>query len=156
VYERLAQDVQRQLFEVGVDLQFRVVPFAEYNTRLRKGDFEAALVDLISAPSPGRPYLFWRSARQGKGFNTFGYENAEADRLFQGLRAATTELEVRNITHDLQRVFIDDPPAIFLAWNQRSRAVRREFGVPAEPDADPLLSLWRWGADKKADTLALR
>ena len=83
-------------------------------------------------------------------------ENAEAEQLFQGLRASTTELEVRNITHGLQRVFLDDPPAIFLAWNQRSRAVRREFGVQAEPDTDPILSLWRWGADKQAETLALR
>ena len=76
-----------------------VVPFAEYNARSGRETSRPLFVDMISAPSPGRPYIFWRSAREGTGFNTFGYENAEAEELFQALRASTTDLSVRNITH---------------------------------------------------------
>jgi ABC-type transport system substrate-binding protein len=155
IYERVALELQHQLFEIGVDLQFEVLPVGVYTKRTRAGDFEASFVDMISAPSLGRPYLFWRSAREGRGYNVFGYENPEAEALFQTLRASTTDQSVRSATHRLQRVFLQDPPAIFLAWNERSRAVRHEFGVP-EADAaaktDPLLSLWHWGADKRSET----
>jgi hypothetical protein len=41
---------------------------------------------------------------------------------------------------------LEDPPALFLAWSQRIRAVRRDFNVP-EAGGDPLLTLWRWTAD---------
>jgi peptide/nickel transport system substrate-binding protein len=155
IYERVALELQHQLYEIRVDLQFDVVPFEVYNKRTRAGDFEATFVDMISAPSLGRPYLFWRSAREGRGYNVFGYENPEAEALFQTLRASTNDQSVRSATHRLQRVFLQDPPAIFLAWNERSRAVRREFGVPvadAAAKTDPLLSLWRWGADKRSET----
>ena len=152
IYERVALELQHQLFEIGIDVQFEVLPVDVYNRRTRTGDFEATFVDMISAPSLGRPYLFWRSAREGRGYNVFGYENPEAEELFQALRASTTDLSVRSATHRLQRVFMQDPPAIFLAWNERSRAVRREFGVPvSDAKTDPLLSLWRWGADKQTE-----
>ena len=68
----------------------------------------------------------------------FGYENAEAERLFDVLRTSTNEAAVRSATRQLQRVLLDDPPALFLAWNERARAVRRRFQVVQEPDRDPL------------------
>jgi hypothetical protein len=45
----------------------------------------------------------------------------------------------------LQRAIVDDPPAIFLAWSQRARAVSTRFHVPVEPGRDILstLRLWR-------------
>ena len=108
----------------------------------------------MSGPYPRRaPYIFWGSARNVKGFNFFGYENPEAERLFEVLRTSINEAAVRSATRNLQRVLLDDPPAIFLAWNQRSRAVRRDFRVVQEPDRDPLDSIWRWAA---ADTARQR
>jgi peptide/nickel transport system substrate-binding protein len=156
IYERVSMELQRQLYEIGVDIEFEVLPFNTYSARLRTGDFEAAFVDLISAPSLGRPYTFWRSAGAGRGYNVFGYENPHAEALFQTLRSSTSEIAVRNATHRLQHVFLDDPPAIFLAWNKRSRAVSGEFEASADAEADPLLSLWRWGADKHPGIMAAR
>lgn len=144
--ESVALEVQKQLYEVGVDLQFQVVPFGEYDARIRDGRFEAVLVDMISGPTLARPYIFWRSAKEFRGLNVFGYENAEAETLFRLLRTSTNEATLRSTTHELQRVLLDDPPALFLAWNQRSRAVRREFDVTDEPGQDPLLTIWRWTA----------
>lgn len=144
VLERIALDLQRQLYEVGVDVRFEALPPAEYRARLDAGKFEAVLVDMISGPSLGRPYLFWRSARNFKGLNVFGYENTEAEQLFQSLRTATNDAAVISMTRRLQRVLRDDPPALFLAWNHRARAVRREFDVHIEAGRDPLSTLWRW------------
>jgi hypothetical protein len=38
----------------------------------------------------------------------------------------------------------EDPPALFLAWSQRARAVSSRFRVVAEAERDPLLTIWQW------------
>jgi peptide/nickel transport system substrate-binding protein len=143
-WERIALEVQKNLYNVGVDMQFRVVPAAEFDTLIREGKFQAVLTDMISGPTSGRAYIFWRSQKRFKGLNVFGYENPEAERLFDVLQSATNEAAVRSATRGLQRTFIDDPPALFLAWTQRARAVRRAFRIPQEAGRDPVSTLSRW------------
>ena len=149
IWERIALEVQKSLFNIGVDMQVKVVPFGEFNTllgegRFSEGGFDAAIVDMISGPTPGRAYIFWRSAEDFQGANVFGYENADAERMFHVLRTNTNEAAVRTATGRLQRIFSEDPPALFLAWNERARAVRRTFTVHQDAGRDPLTTLWRW------------
>ncbi len=144
VWERIALEIQKNLYNIGVDMQFQVVPFQKFDALFREGTFDAALIDIISGPTPARPYIFWQSARRYKGFNVFGYENPEAERLFETLRTTTNEGAVRSATRRLQSVLLDDPPALFLVWSRRTPAVRREFNVVQDADRDPLLTLWRW------------
>jgi hypothetical protein len=70
------------------------------------------------------------------------------------LRAAPTEADYKAAVAGFQQAMIDDPPAIFVAWSQRARAVSTRFEVPAEPGRDILrsLRLWRPASDKLADT----
>jgi hypothetical protein len=46
----------------------------------------------------------------------------------------------------LQQVLLDDPPALFLAWDERSRAIRRQFEVEQDMrgPVDPVYTIWRW------------
>jgi peptide/nickel transport system substrate-binding protein len=131
-------------------MQFEVVPSTEFNTRIREGRFDAMLIDSISGPTVGRSYMFWRSARRFPGgLNFFGYENAEAERLFDVMRTSTNEIAIQSSFSRLQETLLDDPPALFLAWNERSRAVRRDFQIVQDPlhdPADPIYSMWRWTA----------
>jgi peptide/nickel transport system substrate-binding protein len=152
-WERIALEVQRNLYNVGVDMQFKVVPFEQFDELIRRGNFQAALINMISGPTPGRAYIFWRSSKHFKGLNVFGYDNAETERLFDGLRTASNEAAVRSATRGLQRAFDDDPPALFLAWNQRARAVRRAFRIPDEPGRDPIYTLSKWSPAPSAGVL---
>jgi peptide/nickel transport system substrate-binding protein len=142
--ERIGLEVQKQLYDVGVDMQFEEVPIQEYDSRIREGRFDAVLVDLISGPTFGRPFIFWRSAQHFQGLNVFGYENAETEKLFQILKASTNEATVRSATYRLQRAMTNDPPALFLVWNERARAVSRRFNVVEEQGRDPLHTIWQW------------
>jgi peptide/nickel transport system substrate-binding protein len=149
VIERVALEVQKQLYDVGVNMQFEVVSSREFNERVRDRRFEAILIDMISGPSVGRSYFFWRSASHFTGLNVFGYENAEAERLFDVLRTSTNEVAVQSAFTRFQEVLLDDPPALFLAWNERSRAVRRDFQIEQDSGQgtpDPVYSIWRWKA----------
>jgi ABC-type oligopeptide transport system substrate-binding subunit len=140
-------------------MQFNVVPFQQYDALIRSGNFDAVLIDMIGGPTLGRAHIFWRSAKQFHGLNVFGYESPEAERLFDVLRASgSNELATRSATRALQRVFLDDPPAVFLSWNERSRAIRRSFQVVEEQGRDPILTLWRWvpNADSSIKAVASR
>ena len=44
----------------------------------------------------------------------------------------------------MQRVFRDDPPAMFLAWQERSRALSRAFEAPDEGSVDILGTIRQW------------
>jgi peptide/nickel transport system substrate-binding protein len=152
VVERIALHVQKSLFNVGVDLQFKVVPLDEFGKLMASGQFEATLLDMVSGPTPGRAYIFWASAQRLRGaYNVFGYDNPESDRLFDVLRTSRNEAAVRSAARRLQRVHLDDPPALFLAWTERARVIRREFTFPEQPGVDPVYSLWRW--TRQPDTL---
>jgi peptide/nickel transport system substrate-binding protein len=148
VNERVALEVQKQLYDVGVDMQFEVIPIKDFDRRVRQGQFEATLIAMISGPSVGRSYFFWRSARSINGLNVFGYENREAERLFDVLRTSINDVAVQSAFTRLQQVLLDDPPALFLVWDERSRAIRREFQVERDigGPVDPVYTIWRWKA----------
>jgi len=146
VNERVALEVQKQLYDVGVDMQFEVVPSKDFDKRVRQGQFEATLIAMISGPSVGRSLLFWRSAGRANGLNVFGYENEQAEHLFDVFRNSTNEVAIQSAFSRLQQVLLDDPPALFLAWDERSRAIRRQFEVEQDMGGpvDPVYTIWRW------------
>jgi peptide/nickel transport system substrate-binding protein len=146
IFERLALTLQRQLFHVGVDLQFEALPLSQYDGRLRAGTYDAALIDLLSGPSLSRVYLFWRSPGEFQGLNVFGYENPQVDQWLDRLRYAIDDSATRAATGQLQRALMDDPPAIFLAWSERTRAVSRRLSMPVT-GRDPFWTLWQWQFD---------
>ncbi len=144
VLERLALEVQKELYDVGVDMQLEAVTAEEYTARIQSGNFDAVMLELVSGPVLSRAYVFWRSTAGFKGWNFFGYRNRDADKWFDALRYAATETQYRAAASQLQRTLLEDPPALFLAWGERSRAISRRFEFPSEPGTDPLPELWRW------------
>ena len=60
------------------------------------------------------------------------------------MRAAASREELRDAVHGLHRVLIDDPPAVYLFWQETSRAVGRRVSVPADTSGDVLNALARW------------
>jgi peptide/nickel transport system substrate-binding protein len=144
LWERIGLNVQKQLYDAGVDMQLQALPADEWDKRLRSGNFEASLIEIISGPSFARAYQFWRSTDGFRGLNVFGYHNPQADRWFDALRYSNGEAEYRAAAGQVQRVLLEDPPALFLAWNERTRAVNRRFHVPVEPGRDPIATLWKW------------
>jgi peptide/nickel transport system substrate-binding protein len=144
VHERIALEVQRSLLNIGVDMDVQAVSGQEFGKRIVSGNFDAILNDMISGPTPGRAYVFWRSRSSYRSdYNVFGYENAEAEKLFSILNSSTNDAAVRSATVRLQQVLLNDPPALFLAWNARARAIRNDFTVPTGA-GDPIGSLWKW------------
>lgn len=142
--ERIALNVQKQLYDLGVDMQIEAQPVEKYAQRIGRGEFEAVMLEMISGPSFARPYSFWRWGGEQMAYNVFGYRNREADRWFDALRFSAAEADYRAAASQLQRTLRDDPPALFLLWNERMRAISRRFDVRVENGRDPIPTLWQW------------
>jgi peptide/nickel transport system substrate-binding protein len=143
VYERMALEVKRQLDNVGVDMAVEQVPVDRLFQAITSRTFEAALMEGVSGPTLLRPYQLWHS---GGIFNYPGLGNARIDAALDRLREATSDNELGAAAAGVQRTFVDDPPAIFLAFSEQHRAVTKRFTVvtdPARPDVLGTLRLWK-------------
>lgn len=138
--EKIALMLQKQLFDVGVDMQIDPVSIDAFVQRFDAGDFDAVLVDLNGGPGLVRSYTFWHSADGARPWN-FGYRGADA--ALDALRRAVDDEAIRAATLAFQRVLHDDPPAVFIAWPETARALSRRFEV-TETDRDVILTLATW------------
>jgi len=134
--------VQRDLAHVGVDMQLETVSVNEFTRRILTGDFDAVLIELIVGNTPTKPYTFWYS--QSKRDFT-GYKNADVDGALDAIRHASNDTEYRQAFSAYQAALVADPPAIFLALGEVTRAVSKRFQVVAPPRSDilPTIADWR-------------
>jgi peptide/nickel transport system substrate-binding protein len=141
--ERVALELKRQLAAIGVDMDVEEVSRDDIVRRAANGQYEAAVTDVISGPSLFRPYMIWHS-RGPINWGHFG--TAAIDAAFDRVMHAPSEAEYRQAVAGLQDAFMDDPPAIFLAWSVRARAISNRFVVPppkAGVDVISTLRVWK-------------
>jgi len=152
MFERIALVVQKQLFEIGIDVEMTPTTLDEIGERHRTGDFEAILIQMVSGRSLDWLYWFWRSTPGPGGAIAFsGYSAADA--ILDRLRLAQSDDETRIALADLQRILYEDPPAAFLVRPQTARAVDESFEVPeAEKGRDIFSNIWRWKRRPITDT----
>lgn len=141
-FENVAHRLRRSYLAIGVDLVLELVTPDELQQRAGSGAFEAFLSTLGTGFGTNLVYQMWSGQARGR-YAHFSYTAAAevADRL----RRARSEDDQRAAFQALQRVLVDDPPAVFLLWDRRSRAIGRRFAVPDEDEGrDILSSLPRW------------
>jgi ABC-type transport system substrate-binding protein len=141
-HERLALSLERQLQSAGMEVDLQQISLDEFGSRSESGDFDAILLDAVSGPTLFRPALWWHSRGP---LNWGGYKSASVDAALDAINRAPDDAAYRAGVAAFQRAIVDDPPAIFLAWSERARAVSTRFEVPVEPGRDILstLRLWR-------------
>ncbi len=138
--ERVALRLQRSLHAVGVHLRPLPVPPGEFETRVQAGNFDAYLMTVLSGHGPSALYHMW-GPYPGRWVN-HGYRAAEP--ALEELRRAATDEAFARALQRVQRVLIDDPPAVFLVWDEVARAVGRRFVVPPGTGRDILSGLAQW------------
>lgn len=144
--ERIALVLKRQLAEVGVDMAIEETPLDDFINQVRGKKFEAALTEVISGPSLLRPYRLWHSNGY---FNT---QSAAIDDALDRVRYSASLEDYQNAVGGFQQAMMDDPPAIFLAWSERARAVSKRFIVPTPESGRDILGtlrLWTSRSDEK-------
>lgn len=140
-YERIALMVQRQLSDIGVEVELEPVTLLELSERARSGDFDAFIARANAGRSMLFTYLFWHSRGATDVFWNTGYTGADGP--LDRLRDSATDDEVRSAIQSLSERFRRDVPAVFIAWTDVTRAVSSDVLVNTD-SPDPFMSLWRW------------
>jgi ABC-type transport system substrate-binding protein len=140
-FERLALEVKRQLGGIGIDMEAEEVSYDDLGKRAAIGDYEALLIEVISGPTLVRPYLIWHSNAP---LNWGRFGDSTVDLALDRMRYAASDDDIRRAVGGVQQAFMDDPPAVFLAWQVRARAFSRRFDIPTEEGRDILASIPLW------------
>ncbi|MDA1093661.1 MAG: ABC transporter substrate-binding protein [Acidobacteria bacterium] len=138
-FEPIALHVQRQLGEIGVDMDIDSKPPTEMDRQVAGTDWDAAFLSLNTGRSLGRLFVFWHSSGSSA-VSGFG----GADVPLDSLRSAVSKADAISAAGAFQRTLFGKAPAIFLANRETTRAVSRRFVVPDEPGRDVIETLWRW------------
>jgi peptide/nickel transport system substrate-binding protein len=141
VWERMALLVQRNLSEIGIDMKLETMPFDTFTKRVISKDFEAAFSELINGRAAVRPYTFWYSSSKQ---NFFGYRSSMVDSSLDAIRGASSDEAYREAFRRFQLEMVEDPPAIFLALGENTRAVSRRFQVQSPLGSDILYTIANW------------
>jgi peptide/nickel transport system substrate-binding protein len=141
LWERMSLLVQRNLSQIGVDMQLESLPLDEFNRRIATGDFDAVLMDLIVGNATSRPYFFWYSTSRQ---NPWGYHDDMVDQALDHLRYAANDDATRAAFRDLQSQMLNDPPAVFLAFGETTRVVSKRFQPTTPPGGDIFRTISEW------------
>ena len=95
-------------------------------------EFDAVMLSILGGPSATVFHRFWHSAGETPRWNFWGYRNARVDAALDAALDAASDREFSEAIRRFETAVRDDPPAVFLAWNQTVQAVSRRFVVPAD------------------------
>ena len=101
-HERMGLVISRQLRDVGIEMRLEEASVDRIRRALVQHDFDAVLVDAISAPSMFRPYLWWHSRGSLNRARTLVQRWMKRSILF-GTRSLTTNTDAP--LRDLSKVW---------------------------------------------------
>ena len=137
--EIIALIVQRQLYEIGVDMLIEALDLERLVDRANRQDYQAVLRPQNISRDLSRLYALWHSSQP---YAVPGY--TAADTALDALRSATSRDAVRRRAREFQTLLYEDPPALFLVADQQARALSSRFVVPDEPDLDVVETIGQW------------
>lgn len=137
-----AQEIQRELGAIGIEVKLSQPQPAAYSSSLAAGDYELALGGVGGTGSvfsdfdtnlSGDRYVPVGKKASG---NLSRYKNAEVDRILAQYRSTVDPAEQKQLGYRLQRIFYDDLPTISLwyggSWGLFS--TRKFTGWPSKDD----------------------
>ena len=146
--ELIALLVQRQLRQIGVEMEIDAKPFAEVAANINGDSWDAVLLALNTARNLVRLYTYWHSSQRQNAVSGF----TGADDALESLRSSMTETDAMASASEFQRILFDGAPAVFLAGLEETRALSRRFEVPDAPGRDVMETLWQWRVAAEAST----
>ncbi|PRA45771.1 MULTISPECIES: extracellular solute-binding protein [Pseudomonas] len=145
--DRLLLPWKRNLAQIGINLNIRLIDASQYVNRLMSRDYDMIVTGYPVTTSPGGELFnyFGSAAANDPGSNNYmALQNPAVDRLISGLVRATTQTDMLRHAHALDRVlqwnyyWIPNyyPPGTSTVWWNR-------FGMPAIPASnDEAIETW--------------
>ncbi len=113
--DQIALELQNQLKEVGISMQYEIFSFNEISTNyIKDRKYQAILIGHTLNIYPD-PYLYWHSSQSlFPGVNLSQYSSINTDGHLESARTNTDENVVRSSMIQFQQQLMEDNPAVFL------------------------------------------
>ncbi len=111
----IAQIMQHQLKQIGVEMKIRVMEWQAFlNTVVRPSKFEAVILAWNLSLTPDARSIWHSSSDKKGGFNFVGYKNSEVDKLIEEAEVTIDKKEFSKIYKKIYKHISDDLPYLFL------------------------------------------
>ena len=115
VRRQVAELIQQQLKQVGIDVKIRIVEWSTFvHEFIDKRRFEAVLLAWSLSRDPDLYDLFHSSKTKEGEYNFVGYRNPDVDRLLEEGRRTFDQVQRQEIYHAVHRQLYADQPYTFL------------------------------------------
>ena len=135
---RMAAWMQQDWADVGIGMEIETLEWRAFLERRNAGNFQAVMATLSFSPGPDQFELYHSSAREG-GFNFFGLNDPEVDRLLEQGREQFNPEERLAIYHRLQQRLYELEP-LGCVFHFASPVLHQPDLTGIEPSP---LDLWR-------------
>lgn len=141
---KIAEEIKKNLEEVGFGVEVKTMPFEEMKTAIATKKFDAVLTGYNLSPSQDLSFAF-HSSQIASGRNFMSYSNLTMDNYLYEAYTATSD-DVRKETYKkLQAAFRDEVPCISLFFRQSAIAVRDKVKGEVTPDTiNPYRNIQNW------------
>jgi peptide/nickel transport system substrate-binding protein len=109
---RIPELLRNQLGEIGLDIQIESMQQNAYAERRNSGDYDMDVLGSVVDVDPDDNV--WNFVHSEGPFNTFGYNNPEADKLADGQRLTSDQEERAQILQDLRLLVAQDAAYAFM------------------------------------------
>lgn len=127
VREKIAEVVQEQLREVGVNVDIEVVEWASYLDRTSAGEHDMFILGWVAVTGDADYglYALFHSSQHGSPGNRTFYDNPEVDKLLEEGRVSIDENERYEIYKEAQNIIVEEAPELFLYFEDQNAGVQK-------------------------------
>lgn len=123
----IAEAMQQEAMKAGILISVEGLPWQEYLSRLKSGDFDLYVGAWVSDPNEDSYQQIWHSKNWGSGSNFVGFGNADTDQLVEAYDHTVDQEQRKVLSRAMQQAIYDDQPYIFLWARQQSLIVRKNI-----------------------------
>lgn len=115
MYKTIAEIIQEEFRQIGVQVQISPVKWALMLEKLRKKEFDACMLGWALGWRQD-PFQIWHGSQADvpESSNSIGYKNPELDKLIETLRVTFDLARQRELYHKIHEIIYNDQPYTFL------------------------------------------
>ncbi len=134
--------IQNHLAKAGVKVNIRIIEWSSFiHNFVNKRDYDAVILAWNLSRDPDA-YVIWHSSQKGETqYNFVGYENPEADKLWEEGRRTFDMEKRKDMYHRIHELIHHDIPYIFLYYPESLPVVHKRF---VGPEVAPLGMGWNF------------
>lgn len=141
--EKVAQIIQRYLYEIGIDVSIQLMEWSALvkiiNDSSGPRQFDAIILGWSLGLDPDG-YAIWHSSQYPVGFNFIGYENLEVDQLLEAGRATVFKRDRMRIYEQVYQHIAHDLPYVFLYFPETIVGINKRVAGLSEPGPAGLMN----------------